>query len=490
MNLVKTVRGALFFWALLSLAAIAQDTGPAEVQTDAPAEEDEPLNWRQIKNLEIEAETDGELAFQLGYAFLRGSSGLPKRPEKGERILTELAQRYPQDENVAKAAFILGKLYLGAEQHEVDKNKALKYFQLASRFAEGTGLEEAPYQVASMVEDDKQHILYMEMAGNAGFLPAMLQLFIAYMEGERVQINDKAAVAWLRKAAQEDHAEAQAELGTYFFNGQHTYQDYERAYYWTVRAAEQKHAGAQTRLGLMYKLGLGRPVDKEKAKLWFERGHAQGHNLATENLATLLLSSANKEKQQQGIELMTLAANKGAKSAALQLVNLYEQGTYVEKNREQVRYWQEYAMTLSDEDGAQLIGMNSVSRSEKKAYKVPIEAMDAYKAGIEFAQKEDWSNAREHLLTAAMAKYPAAQLDLARVLISLARQQEDNELYKLAYAWAKVAVDGKQQGAQELINSMTEAFPTRMVESSLHQYSQLKEQLAQTNKLATHLQPQ
>lgn len=462
-------------WMLVCLVFCTFWAGAEEEQVD-------PLTWRQIQNLEIEAETDRDLAFQLGYAFLQGSSGLPKNSEKGKALLTDLSERYPTDEHVAKAAYILGKLYLGAEKHEIDRAKALKYFKKAAPFAEETGLAEAPYQVASMVEDDQEYLSYMETAGNGGFLPAMLQLFIAYMEGDRVQKNDKAALAWLRKAAQSGHAEAQAELGTYFFNGQHTYQDYERAYYWTVRAAEQNHAGAQTRLGLMYKLGLGRSVDTDKAKLWFERGHQQGHLLATENLATLLLNSSEPEVQKQGGELMLDAANKGAKSAALHLVKIYEQGVGVEKDTEKAFHWQNKASSMSEEDGAQLIGTNSLSRSEKKAYKVPVEAIDAYNVGIDYAVKEDWSSAREHLLNAAMAKYPAAQLDLARVLISLARKNDDSELYKQAYAWAKIAFDGKQEGAEELVARMTEAFTTKMVESSLQQYVLLKEQIAETEK--------
>ena len=126
-------------------------------------EEIDPLTWRQIKNLEIEAETDRDLAFQLGYAYLQGSSGLPKNLERGEQVLTELSERYPVDENVGKASFILGKLFFGAENHPIDREKALAYFRVASQFAQGTGLEEAPYQVASMVENDDEYIEYMEM---------------------------------------------------------------------------------------------------------------------------------------------------------------------------------------------------------------------------------------------------------------------------------------------------------------------------------------
>ena len=457
-------------WLLVTLASVS-------CFSFAQEEEIDPLTWRQIKNLEIEAETDGELAFQLGYAYLQGSSGLPKKLQKGERILKELSERYPVDENVAKAAFILGKLYLGAEEHLVDEEVALDYFRLASRFAKGTGLEEAPYQVASLLKDDEEYIKYMEMAGNAGFMPAMLQLFIAYIEGDRVKVNDKAAIAWLRKAAQAGHVEAQAELGTYFFNGQYTYQDYERAYYWTVRAAEQNHPGAQTRLGLMYKLGLGRPLDTGKAKLWFERSHSHGHNLGTENLATLLLNTEDKEKQAEGANLMIQAAENGAKSAAQQLVKLYEQGIGVDKDPQQAEYWQQKAFDMLEEEGAQLIGTNSFARSDKKAYKIPVEAVNAYNTGIDYVEKEEYQTALSHLQIAAMARYPAAQLDLAWVLIKIAEKQDDNALYEQAFAWAKLAHDSKQDGAEQLITRLTEAFPTRMVESSLHQYNKLKEQL-------------
>ena len=68
-------------------------------------------------------------------------------------------------------------------------------------------------------------------------------------------------------------------------------------------------------------------------------------------------------------------------------------------------------------------------------------------------------------------------MDLALVLINLARQNQDNDLYIEAYAWAKLALDSKQEGAEELIQRLTDAFPTQLVESSLRQYNRLKEQI-------------
>lgn len=434
----------------------------------------ESLTSHQIENLEIQAATNDELAFQLGYGFIQGTQGLHKDIERGKSHLKKLAARYPVNHNAAKAAFVLGKLYLGAEEHIVVKESAIKYFRIASQYAEVDGLAEAPYQVAMASEDDEEYLEQMKKAGNAGFVPAMLQLFVSYMNGQRLYKNEKAAVAWLKEAAHKGHAEAQAELGTYFFNGEIAYKDYERAYYWTVRAAEQNHSGAQAQLGLMYKLGLGRPVNKKKARLWFERAHLQSNMLATENLGGLLLESSDKAEQKQGVDMMATAAEAGAKSAAIQMVRIYEQGIGVDKDIDQAMKWKNRASSIDDVEGANLIGVNKVTRDDKKAYKVSLQTVEQYELGIEAAKSENWQIAKEHLTKAAMDNYPAAQLDLARVYISIAQKKQDAALYEKAFTWAKIALDGKQPEAKVLVDKLTEVLPTKMLEDSLRQYNLLK----------------
>lgn len=435
------------------------------------------MSESQINDLEYQATTNDKLAFQLGYSFVQGTAELPQDLERGKALLQRLADGYVDSQYEAQAAYVLASLYTGSKGHAEDAQMALKYFKAASQYDQLENMADAPYRVAMATDDDKEYREYLEKSGYAGFVPAMLELYVAHLQGERIAKNDKAAVAWLKKAAKAGHAEAQAQLGALYFDGEMVYQDYDSAYYWIVRAAEQNHAGAQAKLGLMYKLGLGRPVSKEKAMQWFERSHAQSHLLGTENLASLLLDSTDQAEQQRGVELMQGVAEAGVKSAAAQMVRIYELGIGVEKNPSEAERWLARQEAIEEQDDANFIGVNTAARSAKVTYQVSMQTMEQYELGIEAARQEDWDAAQTHLLAAARGHYPAAQLDLARVYIAMAEQQEANHLYETAYAWAKIARDSQQSGAQELVEQMMDVFPTDMLERGLRQYNLLKEDI-------------
>jgi TPR repeat protein len=436
----------------------------------------------RLKQIEQEASYNQELAFQLGYAYLQGTNGLNKDLGKAKIWLKETADGYPVDIHVAKAAYLMGQIYLGLEDHAVKKNKAKKYFSIAANYSGEDAMPDAGYLAASVTEDDNEYITLLEKSGLAEYMPALLELYSENVNGTRGPINERAAVKWLKKAAKLEHVEAQALLGSFYFNGHIVYQDNEQAYYWTVRAAEQNNIDAQGRLGLIHKLGLGRPVDLKKAQLWYERAAKQGNLLAKENLAKFFLESKDPEKQSQGLVLLEEVANSGVKTAALELAQIYELGLITPKNNAKSIYWQEAASKLGDASNTQLIGLNKTTGKDKTEYRVNSAAIQHYSAGLKLAQNQEWQAAKLELEKAALMNYPAAQLDLARVFISIAQAENNDSLFESAYAWVKIANEANQDGASELLAQIAEALPTKMLESGLQKYSSYKSNIKEEVK--------
>ncbi|MDF2177426.1 tetratricopeptide repeat protein [Aliiglaciecola sp. CAU 1673] len=445
----------------------------------------EPLSANQLKQIESNALDSNDVAFNLGYAYLNGVNGVPKDLVRAEYWFTHLTQRFPKDKHVAFGAYLLGKLYLGMEAHEVDEKKAKDYLEMILAFRDLPELADGIYHYARLSDKDEDYIKYLEISANNDFVPAAIDLYVANLEGKRIAQNDMAALKWLKVAARGDNADAQAHLGAYYFNGYLTYKDYEQAYYWTVRAAEQNHAGAQARLGLMYKLGLGRSVDYDKAELWFERAAAQGDLLGKENLAALMLDGQDKQKQQQAVVMMEEVASQGMKSAALTMAQVYEKGLGAEADAKKAQYWLAEADKLSDAQGSQFIGINKGPQKQRAEYRTDAKAMEHYRMGIDYAMAEDWEKARRELEKAANLSLPAAQLDLAKVIISQSQQQQQQQqeaLLEVAYGWAKLANDSKQEGADSLLEQMTDAFPAKMIEQGLIHYQRFKEQVAKASQ--------
>lgn len=432
------------------------------------------MSSARLKQIEMQAATNQEVAFQLGYAYLKGTDGLSKDLAKAKVWLKSSADNYSNDIHVARSAYVLGQLYIGLEGHDEDKQQAQKYFSKAAEYSGVDAFPDAGYLAASVTDDDVTYITLLEKSGLAKYLPALLELYTSNASGVRTPVNEKAAIKWLKMAAKIEHPEAQALLGSFYFNGHLVYQDYERAYYWTVRAAEQNNVDAQGRLGLIYQLGLGRPADLTKAQIWYERAANQGHVLAKENLATLFLQSNDPEKHIKGIGLLEELANAGIKTAALALVQIYESGVVVDKDPSKTLYWQKVTEKLRDIQDTQLIGQNPASGNEKKDYRVNSLAVQHYKNGINFAQSEQWHDAKLELEKSALMNYPAAQLDLGRVLISIAQTDKNDELFESAYAWVKIANEANQEGAAELLQQISEVLPTQMLHNGLLRYQDYK----------------
>ncbi len=339
------------------------------------------LSTRELAHYEREASIDNKIAFELAHVYLQGSQGVTKDQVKAVKWFQKIAEGYSNDYLKEKSAYVLGSLYMGAQDHPVDHTQARRYFSIASKNIKETALIDAPYHFSMLTQDNKLHIEYLEMSARADYLPAILQLVSIYLDKKRVAPNDNALVKWLKLAADKEHVEAQALIGSMYFDGDKVYQDYERAYYYLVRAAEQKHTEAQAKLGLIHKLGLGKKVDLKNARMWFERAYASGNDIAGENLANILLYSKVEGERNKGLEILAVVAESGSKSAAQQMIVIYQDGKLVTKNAEKLNHWQT-VFNNSEESASTLIGLNKATKGgDSKVYQAPSKAASYYAEG-------------------------------------------------------------------------------------------------------------
>ncbi len=433
------------------------------------------ITANELKSYEAQAKYDDKIAMQLAFAYFRGSQGVPKDRNKAEQWFKKLAND-ERSSHRQEAAYLLATLYMGVENHEVDKKQAEKYFKIASIYVKKGKYNDAPYRAAMLTKDDKEYLLLLQQSANADYLPAIIELVNAYMQHKRVKANDNALVRWLRVAANKDHVEAQTMLGDLYFTGNKVYQDYERAYYYLVRAAEHNNAEAQAKLGLIYKLGLGTKTNIKKAELWFKRSY-QGHNIiAGENLASLYVQSKDKTKQSQGVALLKKLAESGSKSSAQLLISIYQKGKLVTKDKKQLAHWQ-YLFEQNKAKEAYLIGANKNKTGEDKVYKSSSAAINLESKGQIYFEKQDYVQAIKYLKQAALLNLPSAQLNLALTLIKQGQKLKDINYIITAYAWAKIAKDNAQPHAQMLLDNIENAFEAKIIEQALRQYKALKKEI-------------
>ncbi len=420
-------------------------------------------------------------AYNLAINYLKGKEGYPKDVQKAAKLLSKVSDQLTSEQYLAqRASYILGYLYSGDEGHPKDDIKALLYFIKASEYIKSTKLVDAPFHVARLTGSDKQYIEYLQRSANEDYLPAILKLAAAYGKGERAVKNDEAYIHWLTKAAKLGHVEAQAYLGTDYFYGTSTYKDYDRAYYWLLRAAEKNNGGAQVNLGLLHELGLGREVNLKKARLWYERGTAQGVELAQSNLASLLLKLSAAQERRKGHELLLDLANKGVKSAAVKLSQLYASDELF-KDPTQAQLWQQKAATMTEREEGILVGSKNDADNDEASYTAESESVTLYNKAMALWDKKEYEQAVAPLEQAARMNLPAAQLNLAVLYVQLYQKDFEEAYIVKAYGWAKIATNNGNEDAKSFLADLTEVVSAATMGKGVNYYYELNELLKERN---------
>jgi len=78
------------------------------------------ITANELKSYEAQAKYDDKIAMQLAFAYFRGSQGVPKDRSKAEQWFKKLAND-ERSSHRQEAAYLLATLYMGVENHKVDK---------------------------------------------------------------------------------------------------------------------------------------------------------------------------------------------------------------------------------------------------------------------------------------------------------------------------------------------------------------------------------
>ncbi|KPJ91409.1 MAG: hypothetical protein AMJ53_11760, partial [Gammaproteobacteria bacterium SG8_11] len=184
-----------------------------------------------------------------------------------------------------EAQYFLGSLY--ESQGEVDK--AAKWLDQAVEQNHESALDllfllYLDKRLSSV--DKNKAIRWLEKASRKGYIEAQYQLGEYFLQNEDTVAK---AYEWIYKAATKSHIQAQYRLGLMYQEGIGVNKHYTKSAGWLRRAAESGQVDAQFRLGEMYRLGLGLPKKQTLAKKWFQLAADQGHMEAK-----LRLSSRNR----------------------------------------------------------------------------------------------------------------------------------------------------------------------------------------------------
>ena len=141
-----------------------------------------------------------------------------------------------------------------------------------------------------------------------------------------------------RIAAKQGFVDAMADLGLMYLNGQGVKQNFKEAKYWLEKAVEGNNAAAKNGLGVIYYKGQGTRKDLSKAiKLW-KQASEQGNKEAQNNLALMHYNGEGvKQDYEKAAELWTQAAEAGDTESKFMLGVMYLNGTGVAQNNKKAR---------------------------------------------------------------------------------------------------------------------------------------------------------
>ncbi len=237
---------------------------------------------------------------------------------------------------------------------EAEKGEVFAQYHVALLYARGLG---------TAVNESKAARWYT-LAADQGDTSAMTNLGLMYHLGRGVERDHARAAELYTAAANAGESMAQNNLANLYLSGDGVEQSNHEALRWYEASAEQGLALAQNSLGILYCEGRegAQPIerDSEKCTYWLHRAADQGHEQARENIYELTRSAADDGNLQalhnqgaylmqgygteassdEGLRLITQAAEARLASSQRVLVQLYEDGGFgVAPDAEKAAYW-------------------------------------------------------------------------------------------------------------------------------------------------------
>ena len=154
-------------------------------------------------------------------------------------------------------------------------------------------------------------------AAASGDAKAFFEIASRYADGRGVEKDMKEAAKYYTKAADTGFAPAQFRIGSFYEKGLGVERDAQKAKTWYQLSAEQGNSSAMHNLAVLFAMGASGPVDNDSAALWFTKAAEYGVKDSQYNLGILAAKGLGvKQNLEDSYKWFALAAKAGDKDAA------------------------------------------------------------------------------------------------------------------------------------------------------------------------------
>ncbi|MGP9767027.1 tetratricopeptide repeat protein [Halomonas sp. AOP13-D3-9] len=356
----------------------------------------------------------------LGEAYLEGP--LEYNPSQGISLLTKAAEL-----GDGYAMVVLGRVYREGNGVKQDLNEANRWLTRAQDEGHKAAADALTYVQRDLgAEGNMDALIAAAEGGNPG---AMADLGRAYLEGNKVERDERQAENWLERAHQARHAGAGASLGRMYLDKG----DIERGIDYLKIAADRGHDGARTDLGEAYL--AGNYVDQDVRR---------------------------------GIELLTAAAESGSSHAAFILGDAYQHGKRVEKNSILAERWYQQAgdagatYALTALGVAFIRGNGAIAKDIQRGLDLLLDVAEQGHPGAQTALGREYLSGENiekdpergvrYLYEAASQGHRSALLAMAEIYLSARGYENANR--EQAILWLNRLIDSEGQLAVETLRQL------------------------------------
>ncbi len=240
---------------------------------------------------------NADLNNMLGLCFIHGH-GIAQNQEKG-------------------VAFFKTAIAFGSIEAHVNLGKA---------YADGNGVEQD-------LAKAKNHYV---IAANSGNTMAMIRLGDMYSEGIGVNQDYEKAFNYYKRAVDAGDTGGLYCLGYCYAEGKGVEKNVPTAIDCWKKASENGNEFAESQLGFCYKIGDGIEKNLREAAFWYKKSADHGYDYAVSDFACCIfgLEDATRTEIVEAVNYLTRASNAGAPKPTFILASVYNEGKFVNQNKE------------------------------------------------------------------------------------------------------------------------------------------------------------
>jgi TPR repeat protein len=213
------------------------------------------------------------------------------------------------DAGDSRAALVVGALYAEGMGITKDNNRALYYFNQASRSKDPRILTITARYYLRTQSDPQAGLNLLKKAADQNFAPAQNQLSVLYATGKRIPSNYQQAFYYAQTSAKQKDAEGEFLLAVLYHDNPEQQPNWSHYVHYLTQAAEQSFAPAAYYLGLEYR--RGNPVlakDMGLAVKWFKVAAKKQDPQAMTELANAYESGVGIAQDKKKAAALYLAA--------------------------------------------------------------------------------------------------------------------------------------------------------------------------------------